>query len=217
MCFFDDNYSYPWGIGSIFLLNYKGVVFGVTAKHVIENQGADCRNIRVSMLETTVTLKIKSAFTPNFYVHENNDEIEDLLFFEVDSKLFEKESETNLYSWDFVTQTYPASKLKIGAELLVTGFPFTDEKYDYDNNIINDLLLIRTANLTAPTFGKDIYTMEATPSDTEFNGLSGSPVFCRIERDVFFCGIVIKGSSSSGLLHFIGSDIIHSALKFKFK
>jgi len=70
-----------WGIGSSFLLNYNGHVFVVTAKHVIENQGANPTHTRIFMPNTNIALPIKSAFTPRFLDHENKDEIEDLLFF----------------------------------------------------------------------------------------------------------------------------------------
>jgi len=102
--------------------------------------------------------------------------------------------------------------LKEGDELLVAGFPASEERYDYDNQKINNTLLVRTANLINSELGKDIYTMKGDPSEYDFNGVSGSPVFCRIDGVVLFTGVVVRGSSSSGLLHFLSCEIIMSAL-----
>jgi hypothetical protein len=206
-----------WGIGSAFLLSYNGHVFAVTAKHVIENQRAKPTHTRIFMPNTNVALPIKSAFTPKFFDHENKDEIEDLLFFVIDDSLFCEVSGIELYSWNLSRWWYPPSKLNIGDELLLAGFPGDDKVYDYDNNKLTDLLLLRTANYTDSEWGDGLHTMTGSASEYTFNGLSGAPVFCRKEGFVFFVGIITRGSESSGKCHFIGADIIISALNNYFK
>jgi len=213
ICFCENEDSFIWGIGSSFLLNYYGHVLVMTAKHVIENLGADPKHTRILMPCTPVALPIKSSFTPIFYNHKNKQDIEDLLFFRIDDQLFCEESGLDLYSWDFINKSYPTSKLELGAELLVAGFPSTEDRYDYDAQKINETLLLRTANLVESELGEDIYTMKGSASDLDFNGMSGSPVFCRREGVILFCGIVIRGSSSSGILHFLSSEIVMSALR----
>lgn len=210
--FCENEESYIWGLGSSFLINYSGHVLAITAKHVIENLDADPLHTRIFMPNSTVALPIKSCFTPIFNNHENKAEVEDLLFFSIDDQLFCRESGLELYSWNFLNLSYPTSKLEIGDELLVAGFPSTEEKFDYDNKKINDTFLIRTSNLVESELGEDIYTMKGTPSDFDFNGMSGSPVFCMREGVVLFTGIVIRGSSSSGIFHFISSEIIIRAI-----
>ncbi|MGI9278500.1 MAG: hypothetical protein ACR2PX_02590 [Endozoicomonas sp.] len=213
ICFCENEDSFTWGIGSSFILNYLGSVFIVTAKHVIDNQKADHKHIRVLLPDTKMALPILSGFSPIFYDHENKDDVEDLVFLKVDDSLFCVESGVDLYSWDFIKRSYPASKLTVGDELKVAGFPDTGERYDYDARKISDLLLVRTANLSESELGKDIYTMSGQPSNYSFNGISGAPVFCRRDGWVLFCGIVIRGTAQSGQMHFIGSEIIMSAFK----
>lgn len=212
ICFADSQESYIWGVGSSFLLNYLGHVIAVTAKHVIKNQDADPVHTRILMPNTNVALPIKSGFTPIFPEHANKEEVEDLIFFNIDDTLFCEESGLDLYSWDLLNRSYPASKLKQGDELLVAGFPGSEKTYDYDEKKIHDTLLLRTANLFSSGLGKDIYTMKGVSSEIDFNGMSGAPVFCRRRGYVLFVGIVIRGTSSSGILHFVGSEIIMSAL-----
>ena len=213
ICFCENEESYIWGIGSSFLINYLGNVIVITAKHVIENQKAKPWHTRILMPNTKVSLPIKSGFTPIFHNHENKSDVEDLIFFNIDDKIFCQESGLDLYSWDFINRSFPTSKLEVDAELLVAGFPFTEERYNYDDKKINDTLLLRTGNLAEPNLGKDLYTMMGSTSDFDFNGLSGAPVFCRREGLVLFTGIVIRGSSTSGKLHFLSSEIVMSALK----
>ena len=212
ICFYENEESYIWGTGSSFLINYLGHVLVITAKHVIENLGANPRHTRIPIPNTTVALPIKSSFTPVFYNHENKNDVEDLLFFNIDDQLFCQESGLDLYSWDLIHRSYPTSQLEVGDELLIAGFPSTTERYDYDEKKINDTLLLRTANLVTSELGKDIYTMKGAPSDFDFNGISGAPVFCRREGVVLFSGIVIRGSSSSGIMHFLSSEIVINAL-----
>lgn len=211
ICFCGHKEDWVWGIGSSFLINYLGHVFAITAKHVIENQKADPLHTRISMPNTNIMLPIKLSFTPTFTRHENKNDVEDLLFFHVDEQLFPQESGVELYSWDFLSNSYLASKLDIGDELIVIGFPH-GEKYDYDKKIITDTLLIRTASLAKSKLGSNIYTMKGSPSEFNFDGMSGSPVFCEKDGSILFLGIVIRGTSSSGILHFIGSEVIISTL-----
>ena len=211
ICFCGHKEDWVWGIGSSFLINYLGHVFSITAKHVIENQKANPLHTCISIQNTNVMLPIKLSFTPTAIDHENKSDVEDLLFFYIDDQLFRQESGMDLYSWDVVNYSISASLLNVGEELVVIGFPH-DEKYDYDKKIITDTLLFRTASLAQSKLGSNIYTMKGKPSDFNFDGMSGSPVFCEKDGSVLFLGIVIRGTSSSGILHFIGSEVIISTL-----
>lgn len=213
ICFCETESSYIWGIGSSFLINYLGRVLVITAKHVVENLDANPKDTRILMPNTKVALPIKSSFTPVFYNHENKTDVEDLIFFNIDDQRFCQESGLDLYSWDFIKLSYPTSKLAVGDELLVAGFPNTEDRYNYDEKKINETLLLRTGSLVESKLGKDIYTMDGTASEYDFNGMSGAPVFCLREGFVLFTGIVLRGSSSSGILHFVSSEVVMSALK----
>jgi hypothetical protein len=126
-----------------------------------------------------------------------------------------KESKQDLYSWDFKNRSYPTSQLPIGSEILVAGLPFIKEnRYDYDNKQINEILLIRTGNINTSILGSGMYTMEADSSEYPSNGMSGSPIFYRKKNGgLYFIGLVTRGSEYSEILHFISSEVIYSALK----
>lgn len=213
ICFSEGQDGWIWGIGSSFVFNYDGCVYAITAKHVIENQKVNPTHTRILMPETNVALPIKGAIVIEFDTHDNKEEVEDFILFQIDYQQFVKESDKDLYFWDFKHRAYPASKLSIGYEILVAGFPSTEDRYDYDSKRINDLLLLRSGNINKSILGSDMYTLEGIPSEYDFNGISGSPVFCRINEYMFFIGLVTRGTASSGKLHFIGSEIIYRALK----
>lgn len=212
ICFAEDEHSYIWGFGSCFIMNVAGSVFVLTAKHVIENQDAKYQHCRVLMLEGQVALPFSECYTPNFPDRENQDEIEDFVLFRVDEQLLYQESGLDLYSWDFVNRSCPTEMLKEGTQILLAGFPFQENRYDWENEKINEKLLIQVGYLSKSELGSGIYSFDAGPSDFSFNGLSGSPVFCRIDGYVNFIGVIIRGTSSSGKLHFIGSELILEAL-----
>lgn len=211
--FCENREGYVWGNGSSFLISYLGHIFAITAKHVIENQKANSLHTCISMPNTNVMLPIKLSFTPTVIDHENKSDVEDLLFFHIDDQLFYAKSGMRLYSWDVMNYSTSASQLDIDDELVVTGFPHTETKYNFDEKIITDTLLIRTAILVKSELGCNTYTMKGTPSEFDFNGMSGSSVFCQKNGRILFLGIVIRGTSSSGILHFIGYEVIISTLK----
>ena len=205
--------AYIWGFGSSFLLNYNENVYAITAKHVIENQKADPHHIRISIPKCTLALPIENIFSKTF--DNNGEEIEDFLLLKINHIQFMKESKQDLYSWDFKNWSYPTSQLPIGTEILVAGFPFIrEDRYDYDNKQINEMLLIRTGNIHTSILGSGMYAIEAASSEYPSNGMSGSPVFCR-KKDgyLYFIGLVTRGSEYSEILHFISSEVIYSALK----
>lgn len=213
ICFSENQDTYIWGFGSSFLLNYNGNVYVITAKHVIENQKADPRHIRILIPQCTLALPIDNIFSRTF--DNNGEEIEDFLLLKINHIQFMKESKQNLYSWDFKNRSYPTSQLSIGTEILVAGFPFIKEnRYDYANKQINEILLIRTGNINTSILGSGMHTMEAGSSEYPSNGMSGSPIFCRKkDGDLYFVGLVTRGSKYSEILHFISSEVIYSTLK----
>jgi len=215
ICFAESEDSYIWGFGSGFILNSKGNVYFITAKHVITNQKAKHQHARVIMPEAKIALPFTGAFTPQFPEHENRADVEDFIIFSVNDQLYAAESGADLESWNFDKWAWPTQKLEIGAQILLAGFPFTENRYDWDKNRISETLLISVGYLNHSELGNGIYKFEADPSELTFNGLSGAPVFCRREGYIFFTGLVIRGTSSSGLLHFIGAEFIRDALSFK--
>lgn len=214
ICFCEKDGEFIWGFGSSFLLKSNDNVFVITAKHVFENQAAEYHHTRVLMPDTEVALPVTGAFLPSFPNHENSIEVEDFILLEVDTELFCKESGIDLYTWDFDRWSFPASMLEEGAQILIAGFPFTEDRYDWDNKKINELLLISIGYMETSSLGNGIYAFDGDPSEIPFNGLSGAPVFCRRNGYVYFVGLVIRGTEASGKIHFIGSEFVRDALSF---
>ena len=222
ICFAENVREPFWGFGSSFIFNYKGQVFVITAKHVIENNNVDYRHSRVLMRDSSMALPLTNIYTPDFPDHENREEVEDFVLFEVDDKLYTQISNKDLYSWKITEWSYPPYELEIGAQILIAGYPFTEDRYqwipednyEWENQKIKETLLYNIGYLTDSVLGKGMYTFDGDPSELDYNGLSGSPVFCMRNGFVHFIGIATRGSSSSGLIHFLGVEFIKSALGF---
>ncbi|MBL4571855.1 MAG: trypsin-like peptidase domain-containing protein [Gammaproteobacteria bacterium] len=212
--FAEKEEDYLWGFGSSFLVAHNEYIYALTAKHVVEKNGVDYHHARILIPNAKIALPFTNVFLPSFPDYENREELEDFVIYKTNSELFSEESDVDLFAWRFDTFTWPASKLEIGAQILIAGFPANDDRYDWKNNKILERLVISIGVLNESELGKGIYVLELDPSESTFGGLSGAPLFCRREGHVYFIGLAIRGSAGSGKIHFIGSEFIRSAFGF---
>jgi hypothetical protein len=202
------------GFGSALLVSYKNKVFAVTAKHVLDNHGGNYHPYtRISMPNTRVVLPIKGMVIPQLDNHHNSGDVDDFVILDIDEKLFTKKSGQVIRPWDFEHNSMPAREVNMGSVICVIGFPETDDRYDYDNNKINDTMLVRNGIMGKSSLGSGMYEMKGSASEFNFNGLSGSPIFYRTDNgDIYYIGLVTRGTASSGSLHFIDSYFISKEL-----
>ena len=67
-----------WGGGSLFVVSWQGVQFAVTALHVIENLGAECKEFRLLIPGTEITLEMYGGITPSKAPKSERDELDDI-------------------------------------------------------------------------------------------------------------------------------------------
>jgi hypothetical protein len=212
MCFQSDE-EFMWGIGTCFLLSVDGEVYAATAKHVIKKPGAEYQHVRITLPGVSLALPIQGVITPQCKGIENEEEIEDFVLLHVDHKGFEKHTGRTIPSLNIAMHRNSARALPIGTELVVAGYLGGEDRYDWDNMIVNDTLLIRNGSLAIHHMGYGMQTMEGSPSEFDFNGLCGSPVFAMLSNQPKLVGLVTRGSGSSGKLHFIEQEMIVAALR----
>jgi hypothetical protein len=212
MCFQSENKAFMWGIGTCFLFHAYGNVYAATAQHIIQKFQAEYQHIRITLPGESFSLPIQGAIKPVCDGVENQEEIEDFVLLHIDDKAFERHTGRTVVSLDLEMQRVCPTELPVGAELLVAGYLDPDNRYDLDNKVINDIFLIRNGSLANNQMGYGVQTMEGSPSQFDFNGLCGSPVFAKIDGNPKLVGLVTRGSGSSGRLHFIEQKVIFAAL-----
>ncbi|MDI6654157.1 hypothetical protein QMA67_14630 [Gluconobacter japonicus] len=99
--------------------------------------------------------------------------------------------------------------------LVVSGFPSVNNTIDYESEAIVFHRQLVSGRYDRSTDGSPIGQIDCTGRPdlpTDFDGLSGSPVFS-FHRDQWkLAGIVVRGTASSKRLHFIKSNAIGFAL-----
>ena len=64
--------------------------------------------------------------------------------------------------------------------------------------------------------------MSGTHSLSTFSGFSGGPVFALVKHsdsqgEIVLCGMALRGTTSSGLIHFLDRSVLLDALNIKIK
>ncbi len=197
-----------WGRGSCFLVGLNGRTYAITAKHVLTNQGAAFEEARVLLPGSDYSLPIIGHFCLRSTIL--SEEHVDVLVYLIDVVKFNSLGGGRVSLIDLDQNFFPAKHL-IGRGAAVVGYPALDNRYDYDNKKIVDTIMVKTGIISESVYGEPIFMFESEPSDNTFDGLSGAPVFGATGRTNLI-GMVVRGTSSSGVLHFIDFTVVLSAL-----
>lgn len=203
----DDDFRY-WGKGTCFLLLYKRQVYVATARHVVDV--AERNSLFILPTDTGLhCLPLSSMGWPKELDPDDTDST-DIAMLGVNMMTYDAGLFEGTVALDFPSACRLPSRLKIGEELLVIGMPAEGGGVDYESSKIKATrtTLIGAYTGNAVSSGCHQLTVKDSHSLTDFDGLSGSPVFSRNDAGVGlqFVGMAIRGTASSQKIIFIGSD-----------
>ena len=214
----DAQFRY-WGKGSSFLVSSARSVYWVTAEHVIANMGGWGSAIRVFPSDASTT---SLPFNEKYVVKKDldYDDYKDIFVLRVDLGDFDQFGDAPLVSQRLDDGALPASSLSRGEELWVIGYPSDASLIDYDaQRIMNTRSVIR-ALYDGPFTSRHCYSMNVETSLRldSYDGLSGSPVYVFREKTIdgttlrfpMLVGMVLRGTASSGKLHFMCVSVLES-------
>lgn len=214
--FFESNYEdcKYWGHGTLFLFTYKREQYVITAKHVIANQmigKLDPTDLRVVLPGTRSFVRLTSWLHYGFA--DGQDEF-DLIVFKVCNKSLEEISEGVLYLLDITELRCQFDFDLLSCEFLAIGYPGEERSYD-DFTITSCLTTMKLRGMTTGA-GPGLITTEIVSDEglTSIDGMSGSPVMCfdLNKQELFFAGMLVRGTIQSRKAHFIDSRYIYAAL-----
>lgn len=202
----DSNYPY-WGMGTAFIAQWGQYIFLISAKHIWKNQGITTENFRVILRESQKTLIFdREAIFKDAHSPEG-----DLVILRIHPETYETLSRLGIHWMDLnieIKNTNPASEVH-----LVAGYPANLRDYDYENQRIIATLIVLVGEKTPPQInGLETLTIgrQAERECNDYNGYSGSPVIRYANDEMEFSGMVVMGTETSKLLHFIPAEqIIH--------
>ena len=208
--------------GTVFLIGYAGRTFVLTARHSLNPE--NCPAICVFPFDTSQQIiPLKDVF---FVSREYfDDDFADVAVIEIDMNNITNPEVSKARIIDLDRALGDWLSKSESAEFFVIGYPDDFSSIDYDletmthNRIAmkgyyageSELDYLHKLNIQKP------YNLDS------FSGFSGGPVFAWIENpeksrgQVILCGMVLRGTASSGIIHFLDTSFLVAALNAKLK
>ena len=219
--FEQDLEGYPYCVkGSSFLIANENNYYWVTALHVAQG---GVESLRIFPSDgSRISLPFNEKYTIKDAV-SSEEEYKDIYMLRINLNEFQEFGDAPIYAQDIELGFFPAESLNENEELWVIGYPAESNFIDYDGGVIKNNRIVMKAAYCGNGIGSHCHTMKANGSIVlpDFDGLSGSPVFCMKEivknnellQFPLFVGMVTRGTASSSVLHFISSSVLGSMVK----
>lgn len=212
--YFQANADEPlWGGGTLFMAQWKKKQFAITAKHVLKNSGANPRHTRILFPGFQVALPLRDMYSPSFPNTEAQQDLEDMVCLLVHDD-FKLDEQMHWYAWDMERFWRPASELKPGQQLFAVGFPNTEDRYDWENQKVNETPLIAVGMLSKDSLGPGTYCIDTAEFACDIDGCSGGPVFARFDGFFHYVGIIIRGGSKARKIYFVDAAYVTFMLEY---
>lgn len=207
-------------LGTVFLVSYKSRPYALTTRHSLNPD-----NLLSPIC--IFTSDISDSFIPLkdvFYVSKEDyeEDFVDFAVIAVDTSCIDQSvvAQTTLIDLDRASDDWE----KLEGEFVMIGFPADHTFVDYDKQIISTDHVALHAQYVARSSIPYLHEIEILESHdlTTFCGFSGSPIFvwCNGQScspSLTLCGMALRGTTSSGRVHFLDRSVLIDALRVKIK
>lgn len=203
--------EYLWGEGTAFIVSYREEHYVVTARHNVLKGG---ENLAEHIWITVAGTRIIVPFD-RFLLVKLDDECEDsqdFLVFHVNARRAAESGVPGLHSIDIESRYISGTSVKWGDPLRFAGYPTVEEPYDHELKRSYSHMMIGDAVHENCFLGENFGTLRVEPSSRNFSGMSGGVVLALKGGHYYWAGMVILGTSSSGILHYMKADFIVRAI-----
>ncbi len=211
--FFKKKSEYPyWGKGSSLFVASDQNVYWLTAKHVIETQGASAHDLMITPSDDSA---ISVPFSELIQIAKNpqNEDYGDIYMLRLNLEEFWESTDSILHAWNINDHFFDCNKLSDGDEIFILGFPSESRFVDYDVKTIHFTQVVLRGIYEGRSSEAHCHKLRLETSITlkDLDGLSGGTVFRHPrnpEEPTQLVGLLIRGSSKSGIVHFIDCAVI---------
>lgn len=213
-----ENAPYA-GVGTCFLVKLGAQLFLVTARHVVEGESLD-RLLVFPNEESNESIPFSAGFTV-----ANRDpgdpDCSDFVFVKVHLGNLRLADQSRTHAMDLDKASDSWRTAPFDHRFVLFGYPSQSREFDYDRfKIVSTqrFLVGRFAKMSSASYCYELDIEDFNGVD-DLNGLSGSPVVSwpRMIGDHFhpsFCGMVLRGTRTSGKVHFLDAAVLRKALEF---
>jgi hypothetical protein len=205
--------------GTVFIVGYEGKPYAITARHALQpnNLVATC----VFASETSNRLiPLKDVFFVPQSVED--EDFVDLAVIAIDTDQVAHPEVAQARIIDLALASGEWMRYASEAEFFILGYPEERSSFNYESKEFcanREVLFGRYGGPSSLLYPHQLQIAD-TRSLKTFSGLSGAPVFAWIEQTghrptPVLCGMVLRGTPESGLVHFLDRDVLLDALKAK--
>lgn len=223
LIFTNDIKGYPVSIGgTAFLVGFGQGIFIVTARHIVQKYPPE--KLVVYPSDKSIS-RIHISNWWDVCEETGNTECSDIIICKADLRLISKKDRKNSHLL-FLSMANSTDwfDLRFTSTFFICGYPYEINEVNYYTCQISTGQIFLPAKYVGPSEAEGCYKLRVkNPLHiVNFNGLSGSPVFSVQINPSFtdvpvpkpkFCGMLLRGSSAEGFVHFIPAGSIVHALQ----
>lgn len=217
-----EGFEY-WGKGSSILLANSKHFYWVTAKHVVEDFGANAFDLRIFPSDKSrISLPYNEKYTIKSEELDDED-YKDLYILKINIEEFEKSGDAPLIAQDLELGVLDPVSLTPREELYIIGYPGERTIIDHDESKITQTRVALRGLFDGASISDHCYKalIESDVELESYDGLSGSPVFVYRERKIgnqivvfpLLVGLILRGTSESRIVHFLSIHVILNAVR----
>jgi hypothetical protein len=219
MVFETGETEYPFAVaGTAVIVAFRGELLVLTARHVVGKWPT--HQLRLIVADAGDCVTLTDRWEIRMEGEEEDSDQNDLLIFRADIRNVSPEARKENH---VINLTPPELsdwyETRENAMFFMFGYPKSATGPDYElSKVISNQYLLHGAFIgDSLSFGCYELAVQNPLRLAEFDGLSGSPIFSLFKgkesgAQPIFCGIAIRGSASSGRVHFLGSQTVYAAL-----
>jgi len=209
----------PYSIaGTAFLVAFHRTLFVITARHVVHDHPVN--RLRIFPSDRSIEgLRLSDWW--HIEDPKNDPDSSDILLIRADltnvPKSIRKSNHLLHLTHPSVSEWFDDRYI---SRFFLFGYPSATNEADYAHSKLKLQQFFLPGRYVGPSIAHNCHELliENPLNLNDFNGLSGSPVFClrneiAISRQPTFCGMAIRGTASSQRAHFIEASTILLALQ----
>jgi|CXWL01.1.fsa_nt_gi hypothetical protein len=205
--------------GTVFLVGYEGRPYVITARHALQPDNL----VPICVFPSDTSHQL-IPLADLFYVPQSleADDFMDLALIAIDTRRITHQEVAGAKLIDLALSCGEWKRYASETQFFVVGYPEERSIYNYETQEFRAdriTLLGRYTGLSSLPY-LHLLSIPDTLSLKTFSGLSGAPVFAWVELPMqrptlVFCGMVLRGTPESGLIHFLDRDVLLDAFKVK--
>lgn len=205
--------------GTVFLVGYEGRPYVLTARHALQPDNL----VPICVFPSDTSHQL-IPLEDVFYVPQSleGEDFVDLAVIAIDTKRITHPEVAGARLIDLALSCGEWKSYASEAQFFVIGYPEERSIFNYETQEFRADRMILLGRYGGPSSLPYLHLLSVldTLSLRTFSGLSGAPVFAWVEQPMqrptpVFCGMVLRGTPESGLVHFLDREVLLDAFKVK--